>query len=104
MRKYKSRIITVERGSFTPLIYTTFGGWGPQSTRYHKRLAEKIAVKQNEKYSHVLNHMRARVRFSLLRSTLVAVRGERGKRQLTPRPLSSTSFNLVPEARDYESL
>ena len=104
MRKYNSRIITVERGSFTPLIYTTFGGWGPQSTCYHKRLAEKIAVKQNERYSHVLNHMRARVRFSLLRSTLVAVRGERGKRQLTPRPLSSTSFNLVPEANDYESL
>ena len=28
MRKYNSRVISVERGSFTPLIYTTFGGLG----------------------------------------------------------------------------
>ena len=104
MGKYNSRILTVERGSFTPLIYSTFGGWGPQTTRYHKRLATKLASKRNEKYSHVLNHMRARVRFSLLRSTLIAVRGERGKRQPAAKPLSSTSFNLIPEAQDYECL
>ena len=66
MRKYNSRVITVERGSFTPLIYTTFGGWGPQTTRYHKRLAEKLARKRNEDYDLVLNHMRTRIRFSLL--------------------------------------
>ncbi len=102
MRKYNARVITVERGSFTPLIYTTFGGWGPQATRYHKRLAEKIAAKRNEKYSHVLSHMRAKIRFSLLRSVLVAVRGERGKKTSQPKPLSSTAFNLVPSASSYE--
>ena len=102
MRKYNTRVITVERGSFTPLIYTTFGGWGPQATRYHKRLAEKIANKRNEKYSHVLSHMRARVRFSLLRSVLVAIRGERGKKQTSPKSLSSTCFNLIPNAMEYE--
>ena len=103
MRKYNSRVITVERGSFTPLIYTTFGGWGPQATRYHKRLAEKLARKRNEEYHHVLSHMRSTIRFSILRSVLVAIRGERGKKQTTPQPLSSTSFNLVPEASGYES-
>ena len=41
MKKYNSRIITVEKGTFTPLVYTTFfGGCGPQAKRYHKRLAE----------------------------------------------------------------
>ena len=102
MRKYNARVITVERGSFTPLIYTTFGGWGRQATRYHKRLAEKIAAKRNEKYSHVLSHMRAKIRFSLLRSVLVAVRGERGKKTSQPKPLSATNFNLVPSASSYE--
>ena len=103
MTKYNNRVLMVERGSFTPLIYTTFGGWGPQATRYHKRLAEKIAVKRNEKYSQVLNHMRTRIRFSLLRSALIAVRGERGKKPSVPKPLSSTCFNLVPDAVEYES-
>ena len=85
------------------LIYTTFGGWGPQATRYHKRLAEKIAAKRIESYSHVLGHMRAWIRFSLLRSVLVAVRGERGKRNLASKPFSATSFNLVPSFPGYES-
>ena len=103
MSKYNSRVINVERGSFTPLIYTTFGGWGPQATRYHKRLAEKVARKRNEDYNDVLRHMRTRIRFSLLRSVLISVRGERGKKQYTAKPLSSTSFNLIPEASEYES-
>ena len=102
MRKYNARVMTVERGSFTPLIYTTYGGWGPQATRYHKRMAEKIATRKNEKYCDVLSHMRARIRFSLLRSTLVAVRGERGKRR-TSKPFGETSFNLIPGAQAYES-
>ncbi len=102
-RKYNSRVIAVERGSFSPLIYSTFGGWGPQATRYHKRLAEKLSEKNKESYSDVLSHMRVRIRFSLLRSVLVAVRGERGKKQPAAKPLSSTSFNLVPRARNYES-
>ena len=104
MRKYNSRVITVERGSFTPLIYTTFGGWGPQATRYHKRLAEKLATKRNEEYSDVLSHMRSKIRFSLLRSALVAIRGERGKKSTTAKSFSSTSFNLIPEVPGYESL
>ena len=102
MRSYNSRILTVEKGSFTPLVYTTFGGWAPQAVRYHKRLAELISVKQNEDYHHVINHIRTRVRFSLLRSVLIAVRGERGKRQRDLQPISSVSFNMIPEATSYE--
>ena len=103
MRKYNSRILTVEKGSFTPLVYTTFGGWAPQATRYHQRLAEKLSKKRNEDYSKIMSYMRTRVRFSLLRSVLVAVRGERGKKADDAKPLAATSFNLIPEALAYES-
>ena len=102
MKKYNHRILTVEKGSFTPLVYTTFGGWAPQAVRYHKRLAELIARKRNEEYKHVINHMRTRVRFSLLRSVLISIRGERGKSHTT-RPLASVDFNMIPEAMQYES-
>lgn len=103
MRKYASRILAVDKGSFTPLIYTTFGGWGPQATVYHKKLASLIAKKRNEEYQHVINHIRTKVRFSLLRSVLVAVRGERGKKDRTSQPISSVAFNMVPDAMHYES-
>ena len=62
-----------------------------------------IARKRNEDYNDVLSHMRTRVRFSLLTSVLVAIRGERGKRGPSAKPLSSTSFNLITEASEYES-
>ena len=78
MVTYNSRIITVERGTFTPLVYSTFGGCGPQAKRYHKRLAELISQKRNEDYHYVVSHIRTRLRFSLLRSALIALRGERG--------------------------
>ena len=102
MKKYNSRIITVEKGTFTPLVYSTFGGCGPLAKRYHKRLAELISRKRNEEYHHVANHIRMRIRFALLKSVLIALRGERGKRTATAKPVSSTSFNMIPESMDYE--
>lgn len=102
MRKYNSRVITVEKGTFTPLVYTTFGGWGPQATGYHKRLAQLVSIKRNEDYRHVINHIRTKVRFSILRSVLIAVRGERGKRSAANNSIASTSFNLIPQTMSYE--
>ena len=101
-RRYNSRVLTVERGTFTPLIYSTFGGCGPEAKKYHKRLADLISRKRNEDYHHVINHIRMKIRFSLLRSVLVALRGERGRRPASSQPLASTSFNMVPEAMHYE--
>ena len=102
-RVYNNRIIQVEKGSFSPLIFSTTGGMGPEATRYHKRIAELISTKKGESYSDVVNHIRTRIRFSLLRSVLVAVRGERGRRrrQLST-PLSDLSLNLIPDRASYE--
>ena len=38
-RAYNDRITHVEKGSFTPLIFSTTGGMGAECTRYHKRVA-----------------------------------------------------------------
>ena len=103
MRKYNQRVLQVEKGTFTPLLYTTYGGWGPQATRYHKRLAEKITSKTKEKYAAVMNHMRTTVNISILRSVLIAVRGQRGRPSTSAKPLSLTSFELIPSSMSYES-
>ena len=79
MRAYSDRILQVEKGSFVPLIYTTTGGMGPQCARTHKRIAELVAEKKNERYADVMNHIRTRLRFSLLKCVLIAIRGARGK-------------------------
>ena len=43
-RTYNHRIMHVEKGSFSPLVFSTTGGMGPEATRYHKRIAELIST------------------------------------------------------------
>jgi len=77
--EYEERVIESEKGSFTPLIFTTSGGMGPEGSMFYKRLAELTAAKKNEQYAIVMNYIRTRLRFAILRSTLIGVRGERGR-------------------------
>ena len=104
MRAYSDRILQVEKGSFVPLIYTTTGGMGPQCARTHKRIAELVAEKKNERHADVMNHIRTRLRFSLLKCVLIAIRGARGKgsRSWEEDSLSNISFNLIPYVKTYE--
>ena len=56
-REYNERVLQIERGSFTPIVGSTFGGWGVEADRHHKRIATLIALKKNEEYSDVINHI-----------------------------------------------
>ena len=95
-RAYNERIIQVEKGTFTPVVFSTFGGMGQEADRYHKRLAELISEKRHENYSDVVNYIRTRLRFCLLKCILISLRGTRGKvmkERITP--ISELSFNLI---------
>ena len=96
-RSYNDRIINVERATFTPLVFTTTGGMGPECYRMNKRLAELISKKKGEKYSDVMQYIRTRLRFALLRCTLVAIRGVRSKKMSPESQIDDISFNLIPE-------
>ena len=75
---------------------STTGGMGNEANRHHKRIAVLISEKKNESYSDVLNYIRTRLRFSLLKSILIAIRGIRGKQSReTTAPINSLSFNLI---------
>ncbi len=99
---YEQRILDTEKGSFTPLIFTTSGGMGPLCTVLVKRVSRKIAEDKNEAIGHVTNHIRTRLRFSLLKSTLIALRGIRGKTKGQYTSIQDISFNLIPQTNSYE--
>ena len=40
-RKYLQRIIQIERGTFTPVVFSTIGGMGLEAQRLVKKLAQK---------------------------------------------------------------
>ena len=98
-RKYNHRIINVEKATFAPLLFLTTGGMGPECSRVNKRLAELTSMKTGESYSLVIKHLRTRLRFALLRATLIAVRGVRGRwREDDELNVDEISFNLIPRA------
>ena len=99
---YNQRVIQVEKATFTPLVFSTMGGMAPECTKFHKQVAVLISNKTKEEYSHVMNHLRTRLRFTLLKSTLIAVRGERGKARKSRVNITELSFNTIPEMPSYE--
>ena len=93
-RLYSRRVLDVEQGSFTPLVFTTTGGMGRECQRYHCRLAELIGAKKGEQYAQTISWIRARISFALLRSALVCLRGTRVKRR-TPFNINNCDMDII---------
>ena len=80
MREYRARILEVEHADFTPLVFTCAGGIAPQSQMVLKRLAERISEKQGLNYSQVAGWLRAKISFSILKTTILCIRATRERR------------------------
>ena len=76
-RSYNQRVVQVEHGTFTPLVFSTTGGESPECMRFHKRLATLLSNKRGEKYCDSVAYIRRKIRFCILRTTLIAIRGYR---------------------------
>ena len=89
-RMYEQRIIEVEHGSFTPLVFSTTGGMGRLATIFYKRLASMLADKRQQPYATTMGWLRCQLSFSLLRSTILCLRGSRSRHNYIPRlPIST---------------
>ena len=79
MREYGERVREVEQGTFTPLVFTTSGGMAPRAVTFYSCLAQQLAEKKQQQKSCVVAWIRVRLAFSLLRSSLLCLRGTRNK-------------------------
>ncbi len=79
-RSYEQRIREIEHSSFTPLVLSATGGLGREATIFYKRLASLLSHKWNNPYSKTFSWLRCRLTFSLLRSSILAIRGARSSR------------------------
>ena len=78
-RHYNDRVLEVENGSFTPLVFSIHGGMGRESQIFYHRLADMIAEKKKLKLPIVTAWLRTKLCFSLLKSCLLCIRGSRTK-------------------------
>ena len=69
--------MSVEHGTFTPLVFSLTGCKGPKASMFHKYSAQKISPKTEEKYDRVLSLIRCSLSFLILRSVLICVRESR---------------------------
>ena len=102
--KYNSRVINTERASFIPLVFTTAATTAPECNKFHKRLAELIATKRKEKYSDVMNYIRTRISFAMLKAVLVSIHGVRGKKddqKNNMKTVGDVAFGLIPSENSY---
>ena len=76
-RVYNQRVMEIENGTFTPLVIGTNGGTGKECSAFIKQLCIALSEKQNEQYSTVVNWLRTKLSFEVLKSSLLCVRGTR---------------------------
>ena len=81
-RKYGERVRQVEHASFTPLILATTGGVSKLTCAFLKRLASRLADKRDLPYNVTMSWLRCRLSFSLLRSSILCMRGSRRSARL----------------------
>ena len=63
----------VERGTFSPLVFSCSGGIGPAATVVYKRLATLISEKRGHPYSQTLFWIRCKLSYSLLRAAVMCI-------------------------------
>ena len=54
---------------------------GDKCLRYYRRLADLLAMKKGEDYAKIMNWMRVKISFSLIRLALLFLRGSRSIRR-----------------------
>ena len=84
-RAYNQRVLEIEHGSFTPLIFSATGGMGRECNKFVSRLANIMANKQGKPYGEVITWMRRKISMGLCKAVGVCLRGSRtvfGQRDL----------------------
>ena len=81
-RQYNQRIINIDRGVFTPLIFSTTGMIGGECQLFLKTLANQIAQRNKDiPYSIIMNTIRCKLSFCILRWNITCLRGSRSSYQ-----------------------
>ena len=72
-RAYIQRIIEIEHGTLTPLVFGTNCFMGKECQIFHKKLALKLSAKWKKKYSEMINDIRTQESFSLIKFSLLVL-------------------------------
>ena len=76
-KTYNERVLQVDHGTFTPLVFSIYGSMGRKCHKFYSRLSDLLSEKRNLPKSVVANFVRSKFCFALLKSSLLCLRGSR---------------------------
>ena len=77
-RQYNQRVNEIDRGTFTPLVFSTSGLCGDECSIFLRTLAAMLVEKHEElRYPAVMGRLRTKIAFCLLRWAITCFRGRR---------------------------
>ena len=94
--KYAQRVVEVEHATFTPLVFSCFGGMSRECGTFYKKLSEMIAEKRKITVSEATCFVRTKINFSLIKSIVLCIRGSRSVRDNIC-PIAETDIPLSNE-------
>ena len=69
-RAYNQRVIQVEHGSFSPMVFSCYGGYGRETERALNRMIERLSDKRQANMSDITNYVRTKISYTLLKSAV----------------------------------
>ena len=83
-RKCNERILYGKNGSLTPLVFITNGGMSTETKQFHRRLSQLLCEKSDVSYGGTSAWIKRQIRFSLLQTSIICIRGLRSKKHNIP--------------------
>ena len=94
-RSYEQRIVEIDNGSFTSLVFSSSGSMGCAATIFYQRPAHLLAEKRNQPYSATMGWLRCHLGLSWPRSSILCIRGSRSRPQFIPQFPDSTELSAA---------
>ena len=77
MTQYNERVLQIEQGSFTPLLFSIYGGMSRDCSTFYDRLSNLLFEKRDIPPSVKINWIRTKISFALSKPCLLCLCGTR---------------------------
>ena len=71
-RNHNRRIMEIEHGNFTALVFSVSAGMGKECSMFHKHVAERLEIKTGKRYKKITSTIRCKLSFLILNLALIA--------------------------------
>ena len=89
-KKKQAYKLDVERGTFTPLVFSTSSGMGRLARTFYARFAHLLSIKRQTRYAATMGlHDPVQISFSLMTAAIMCLRGARSSANSASRACDS---------------